>query len=305
MKKRNSALFVLLILSTSFLILLIDMYHTRQEKLSLESNDLYSVNHLFVKDTFANIVEDIFEEIKDLNVFISLESENNDEIRGYFSKDYSRQNFPISEGRFFQEEGTDEALIGRAVEINKINDNDYYIYKDKKYKVIGYLGLISPSFLDHTVILNDTNLFPDLKQFLAVDGKEVHKQNAYAEEDFYQKNVGLNRKIGSDFFSPLLYLLSLLVIVSTSIIASYVRMIDLRKENQLRYILGVPFYSRYFRHVRLLLLISAIPIVISAIFSRGVSSVSGILVLQLCLSLTMLTLFLVKEEKELLHGIIL
>ncbi|MGG5357997.1 MULTISPECIES: hypothetical protein [unclassified Enterococcus] len=125
MKKRNSALFVLLILSTSFLILLIDMYHTRQEKLSLESNDLYSVNHLFVKDTFANIVEDIFEEIKDLNVFISLESENNDEIRGYFSKDYSRQNFPISEGRFFQEEGTDEALIGRAVEINKINDNDY------------------------------------------------------------------------------------------------------------------------------------------------------------------------------------
>lgn len=102
MKKKRFFVSTILILCTYLLLIFVSEYQRQQDTLFFESNDLYSTGHLFVKETFQTLIKETFKTSSDLSVFISLESKNSDNVRGYFSKDYSDTHFPLSNGSFFQ-----------------------------------------------------------------------------------------------------------------------------------------------------------------------------------------------------------
>ncbi|MCB5952973.1 hypothetical protein LI951_12925 [Enterococcus sp. BWT-B8] len=312
MKNKNMLISIFLVFSTYFLLTLVNEYHVRQTKLFLESNDLYSIEHLFVKDNFETIVDNTFKDVDDLAVFVPLESNNTDIVRGYFSKDYSNKLFPLSKGKFFSIPNSKEALVGNEVVVVENGGREYYVYNNVSYKVIGYLGYSRPSFLDNSVLINDSAVFDSAKKFLTVDGTKIgNNYKAYYEKkDYYQNNIGLDRKINSDFFSPIIYGLSLVIILMSSVLMAYIVYMDLKKENEVNYILGLSTLKRYSKCSSYLLIISlcaGIPNLLSSYLLRDISVDYYFLTKLFCSEsvflLIIFTVFFVKGEGKLRNGI--
>ncbi|MFD1900864.1 hypothetical protein GQR36_14295 [Enterococcus termitis] len=92
-----------------------------------------------------------------------------------------------------------EAIVGKNVTTTINNADKYYQFNGVNYRVVGTLGLINPSFLDYTVLINDTSLFSNNKSNLVIDGSTIDP-SIYNRKQNYQKNIGIDRKIDSDFF---------------------------------------------------------------------------------------------------------
>lgn len=314
MKKKKFLISTMLILSTYLLIIMVNEYRLTQAKLFLESNKLYSTDHLFVKDTFKSIAEDKFKNSSDLSIFISLDSQNNDEVRGYFSKNYSNDLFPIRKGNFFSKVDSKEALVGKSVHTISKNGDEYYEYDNETYKVIGYLGITNPSFLDNDVLINSNDLFKKKTPFLTIDGKKIitaYQQKA-TEKDAYQDNTGLDRKINSDYFSPLIFTLSLFIAFACTVLIAYISFTDLKKENYINYILGISIFTKYKTNLLYLLSTCIMPILFCVlvlplfrIISIHYLFLFSLFFIQLLLMCFIFTCFFINEERSNLHGVTL
>jgi len=314
MKKQRFLVSNLLILCTYLLLIFVSEYQKQQDKLFFESNDLYSTDHLFVKEPFQTIVKDKFNTSTDLSVFISLESKNNDEVRGYFSKNYSDAHFPIKKGSFFSTSNSKEALIGKDVATVSENDCTYYEYNNVKYKVIGYLGITNPSFLDDSVLINDSSLFNMPTTYLTIDGKKINTiyQDRFGKNNSYQNNMGLDRKVNSDYFSPLIYSLTLFIAIMCTILIAYLIFTDLKKENFIKYILGTATFTTYKSNLFYLLSTCIIPVFFCLLILPLFKIISihyffmfKLFFIQLLLMCFSFTCFFIKEERSNLHGVIL
>ncbi|MEI5989371.1 hypothetical protein A5881_000859 [Enterococcus termitis] len=314
MKKQRFLISNVLILCTYLLLIFVNQYQRQQDKLFFESNDLYSTDHLFVKETFQTIVEDKFKASDDLSIFIPLESKNNDEVRGYFSKNYSEQHFPIKNGSFFSASNSKEALIGKDVATISENNCTYYQYNNDQYKVIGYLGLTNPSFLDNSVLINDSSLFSMPTTYLAIDGRKINTiyQDTFGKNDSYQKNMGLDRKVNSDYFSPLIYSLTLFIVIMSTVLIAYLIFTDLKRENCIKYILGTSTFTKYKSNLFYLLSTCIIPVIfcllilpLFKIISIQYFFIFKFLFIHLLLMCFSFTCFFIKEERSNLHGVIL
>lgn len=312
MKKKRFFVSTILILCTYLLLIFVSEYQRQQDTLFFESNDLYSTDHLFVKETFQTLIKETFKTSSDLSVFISLESKNNDNVRGYFSKDYSDTHFPLSNGSFFSTSNTKEALVGKEVATVSENDCTYYEYNNKKYKVIGYLGITKPSFLEESVLINDSSLFNMPTTYLTIDGKKINTiyYDRFGKNNSYQKNMGLDRKVNSDYFSPLIYSLTLFIAIVCTVLIAYLIFTDLKKENFIKYILGTSTLKKYKSSLFYLLSTCIIPMFFCLLILPLFQLISihyffmyKLFLEQLLLMCFSFTCFFIKEERSNLHGV--
>lgn len=102
MTKKNIFIIFIVMCSSILLLISVGTFDKRQQNLFFESNDLYTQNHVFVKDNLEMILTKTFQDVPDLSVFLTMESENDDQVRAYTAKDYGSQQFPISKGNFFK-----------------------------------------------------------------------------------------------------------------------------------------------------------------------------------------------------------
>lgn len=181
--------------------------------------------------------------------------------------------------------------------------------------MIGYLGTTTPSFLDQSVLINDLKLMKTTdKAFFAVDGSQITEKHhlQYAKADHYQNNVGLDRKINSDFFSPLLVYFSTVIIFLCNVLIAYTLSQDLSQQNKVTYLLGDTTIKRLLNNSSYLLTIYLVAASIALGLSQWLIISQGtlfgnlkVIVWQLLVIMVVFLVFFVRGEKELHHGMVL
>ncbi|MFD2307078.1 hypothetical protein [Enterococcus termitis] len=309
MKKSSILIASLIIFALYILTFFVTEYQSQQTKLAFESNDLYSSKHVFINSTFEEIMGNKkIKNISDLSIFIPLESNNEEKIKGYYSNNYSKNQFPLRNGRFFLTKNSKEAIVGKNVTTTINNADKYYQFNGVNYRVVGTLGLINPSFLDYTVLINDTSLFSNNKSNLVIDGSTIDP-SIYNRKQNYQKNIGIDRKIDSDFFSPIIYSLSGIIIIISTILVAYIQFLELKKEDLIKFILGEATISRYLSSIKYLVCICILSFSLVLVFlvltNSAISNYSllfELLLIQFILFLATFSILFCKEERKMLFG---
>lgn len=205
-------------------------------------------------------------------------------------------------------------MVGKDVVTISENACTYYEYNNQKYNVIGYLGITNPSFLDDSVLINDSSLFNTPTNYLAIDGKKINTnyQDRFGKNNSYQNNMGLDRKVNSDYFSPLIYSLTLVIAIMCTVLIAYLIFTDLKKENYIKYILGTSTFIKYKSNLFYLLSTCIFPVFSCLLILPFFKIISihyfftfNLFLIQLLLMCFSFTCFFIKEERSNLHGVIL
>lgn len=219
---RKALLTGFLLLLLSMLTLALHLYSFRQQALTLEGNNILSVNSFQVDGIAVDVLGSLSGDASDVRIFKQLTDDGN--IRAIMALKYSEVAIPIHAGEQFDRE-THTALVGSRVTLKQQGAHLYYSFDGQDYKVVGYLGLNADSLLSNDVLINDPNLFSlSTSEPLTVDGegalKAFMKNNPGQAIPMLQQDS--NRRTNIDFVSPMLIIfgacISLLGVVATGIL---------------------------------------------------------------------------------------
>ena len=194
----QTIILVLIILSFLFIV---NLFQSRVENLKIERNSLYTDDVLIVNATFDYLIEAMQNSSKTYRLF-GLLSESREDVRAYYTNDYSLWSPPLHSGRFFSEADTNEAIVGK----NIASLQDYIYFGEKYYIVIGILGASGANYLNDTIILNEISAFSEgTMPYLLLDGDSDFAEiiNQYFDWAYYfeGKNAVL---LEFDFFTPMI-----------------------------------------------------------------------------------------------------
>lgn len=310
MKIKKFALLTSLLTSLSLLLLIANEYNIRQELIIRESNQLRSPNSILLKDTFQNLRDNLVSQSR-TSVLIVIDENPNLRIIGYYTNDFANDILPTNNNQTFSEVNSQEALVGRNIETAQRGDERFFEHNGKEYEVIGYLGLNNPSFLDNTVLINDLSLFPNEITPLIIDGPNVREfaENHSFTEAISQRNIGINRRIDTDFFSPMMYFFSFSLAFIGTVFLAFVVHESFKQQNKLLYILAIPTFKKYLGNLIYILTVSGVTFFLSmlaftsdknlflsyTVFLRFFSA-------QLILLIIAYSLLFIKKEREYAHG---
>ncbi|MBW4828517.1 MAG: hypothetical protein KZY61_11140 [Clostridiaceae bacterium] len=266
MKRGNLFIVISILLCTLILLLTLNYYNVYQNFLIFESNDLYSKNNITVEQSYEDIISN--EKLNDVSfrIFYYIGNDTDGNIRAYFSNDYNSWIPPLKKGRFFRNEDTKEAIVGKNVKLKKIGQNDFFILNDKQYRVIGYFGISENSFLDNSVLINDIDFFKLNDPPYVIDGEEINNVNLKVLRKGYVKDAGIRRVLETDFFTPIILIFSKMIIIGGICLASYLYFLKNRKENFIKHVIGKSRWSNLKRDILFLTILFFICFVIMFIF---------------------------------------
>lgn len=177
---------LLSLLASSFL------YQTEQYKMVLESNQLRSPIFVdFLVDKNPNWQEMLLKEKKPFWILGKLETENAI-VMGISSNHFSELNFPIKSGKFFSGENQDQAIIGEKVPTITEGKTRLFALGNKKYKVIGELGLASNGSLSNVALINDKDILNQAPQ-LSFNAYHLNKETLPLNSSQLGNSKGVER----------------------------------------------------------------------------------------------------------------
>jgi len=233
-----------------FFVLIIAYYAHVQNMLVLESNRLLTENAVRVRidDGGSPQLESL--EGTNYRIFVILHEniETNSRIYAFHTSMPGSWRPPMSEGTFFEENDTREAVVGRHVILEETANGYIYIFNEQAYEVIGFLGLTTPSLLDETVILN-TSYYKLHASELVVDSDNSGALTNVFEGESNHQVRGVLRLLEVDFFTPLILRYSQLISILTIVVIGYLYFLKTKEENMTRHLIGEGRISIFNRNI--------------------------------------------------------
>ena len=235
--KKDYKIETLMILLLVFVLTI--AYYTRiQNMLILESNRLLTNNAVSIQGNDHQI--STLATLNGINyrIFVVLyEANNNRRVYAFYTPSPSSWLPPMSEGDFFSENDTQEAIVGRHVPIEKTVTGNVYFFNDQAYEVIGFLGLTTPSLLDETVLLNTSQYLNTNSELIVDYDRAGVLAGAFGEEASIQARGAL-RLLAVDFFTPLIVAYSQIIAVLAIVVIAYLFFLKIQSENTTRHLIG-------------------------------------------------------------------
>ncbi|WP_312651184.1 hypothetical protein [Aminipila sp.] len=246
MKKYKKYFICVILLGTLLLSVLLEEYQMVEEQLNLEMNRLYS-NNSKVIESLSSINNN--NELQQYSFRVFGEFQEDPFVRSYYSNDYTSWKPLLKEGRFFDKADTREAVVGKNVKLEEEKNEKYYLYNGKKYKVIGYWGIVKSSFMDDQILLNDSSYFTDknIKTVLGTKNIQIFEENNVKFLDVPIKDIWnpINDQFFTEWIIKLSNWLSILVFILSGIIIS----LGFKKETEIKYLIGVTKYKIWLKQL--------------------------------------------------------
>lgn len=246
MKKYKKYFICVILLGTLLLSVLLEEYQMVEEQLNLEMNRLYS-NNSKVIESLSSINNN--NELQQYSFRVFGEFQEDPFVRSYYSNDYTSWKPLLKEGRFFDKADTREAVVGKNVKLEEEKNEKYYLYNGKKYKVIGYWGIVKSSFMDDQILLNDSSYFADknIKTVLDTKNIQIFEENNVKFLDVPIKDIWnpINDQFFTEWIIKLSNWLSILVFILSGIIIS----LGFKKETEIKYLIGVTKYKIWLKQL--------------------------------------------------------
>ena len=233
---RNSKTDILMVLLLAF-VLMIAYYRNIQEMLILESNHLLTGNEVVLIND-ERLTE--YESLNGINyrMFITLQEVDSSRIYAFYAVSPSRWSPPMSEGSFFSQNNTQEAVVGRGVEIEETAYGYVYNFNGQTYQVIGVLGLTTPSPLDEVVLLNTSSYIEKPGLVVTLDYDRGGVLDIYLDHIGARQARGVSTLLEVDFFTPLIVMYSWIIMILMVMVIGYLSFLKFEAENAVRYLVG-------------------------------------------------------------------
>ncbi|QOR34675.1 hypothetical protein IMX26_14550 [Clostridium sp. 'deep sea'] len=251
------------ILTVTFILLLMcyeNQFQNVHNALILESNDLFSPHHLLADNSVALEWNNLQNKQDNFRVFGLIEKSVRYTVMSIYSTDYTEFKPPLHSGISFSRPNSQEAVVGRDVQTITIDNKEYFYYHDKKYRVIGKIGISEDSPLKKHVLINDTALLNKPSIPLVFDGNNIKNITWLKGQSFETK--GVERWFNLTFISKLINWTVLIVIIGASALAAYFFEIATCEANLLRYQTGVNLKNILLRGLIMLTTTTLISIII-------------------------------------------
>lgn len=236
-----------------FILILLNLHYQLQQDLYvLESNNLKSRENIVFK-TKDNL--DWFNKIENSNENLWVISERKNEkfvLLNLYSPNIKDIKLPISSGKNFKFENSMEALVGKNIQVSNKDNNKYFEYASKKYKVIGTLGISENSPLSNVVLINEVELLRK-EEILILNGEGIEKIGINKAEQ--GENKGVERLLGITKFSRLINLSVTSISIISTVLWIYFFCFTRQNKYRIYRILGVRDIKIYFMELKILLLI--------------------------------------------------
>lgn len=236
-----------------FILILLNLHYQLQQDLYvLESNNLKSRENIVFK-TKDNL--DWFNKIENSNENLWVISERKNEkfvLLNLYSPNIKDIKLPISSGKNFKFENSMEALVGKNIQVSNKDNNKYFEYASKKYKVIGTLGISENSPLSNVVLINEVELLRK-EEILTLNGEGIEKIGINKAEQ--GENKGVERLLGITKFSRLINLSVTSISIISTVLWIYFFCFTRQNKYRIYRILGVRDIKIYFMELKILLLI--------------------------------------------------
>lgn len=305
----DEKILILIFIIISILLISISSYLSETYKIQCMSQGYYSSNTIYFRNESNNNLN--IEQIKSIinNSIFFKELDLNYDIRGiiYSGKILMPE---IKEGRFFEEadfnSGKKLAVIGSEFNnnIQKIENEEYVIFNNDKYKIIGIMGYKQKSTLDRACFLTLDNSLLNTPGTFAIDGENNNNViSAYNKISKYlDSNIQIDREINSlnKFFNLEKYNISMFctLIISFLLTTISISLYWIKRRNReiavLRLVgyndirISLSIFTRYFKLVHIALLFGFIIGIIGILIlgynlSVSILVVSYLLVLLCCI----------------------
>lgn len=230
------------LMSLLMVFVVIIAYYTHvQSMLILESNRLLTANAINIRIDDESIPQ--LEALNGINyrIFGVLHEtvDTNSRIYAFYTSIPGSWSPPMSEGTFFKENDTQEAVVGRHVTLEETANGYFYIFNGQAYEVIGFLGLTTPSLLDETVLINTSfySLYANSVEWIADSDSSGVLAHVFEEASNNQIR-GVLRLLEVDFFTPFIIRYSQMINLLTIVVIGYLYFLKTKSENMIRYLVG-------------------------------------------------------------------
>jgi len=230
---------ILMILLLVF-VFTISYYQQIQSMLILESNRLLTGNAVSIQGNDTQMLE--LENLKNISyrIFVILHEDinNNSSVYAFYTPLPGSWLPPMSEGAFFEENNTQEAVVGRNVTVEETATGYVYFFDGQAYEVVGFLGLTTPSLLDDTVLINSGYNLSNTEHEIIVDYDRANVLVRYFGEEAIIQTRGVLRLLATDFFTPFIVIYSQIITILTVMVIGYLYFLKTQPENTIRYLIG-------------------------------------------------------------------
>lgn len=237
MKYRKIFPFILIISCIFFLILCGEKFQFVQDMLILESNNLFSPNHVLADKSINSVWKSVQTTYDDFHVFGLLEKTSNQTVMAFYATNYSKLKPPIKSGIFFTIPDSKEVVVGENIKTSIRNGMEYFNYKNESYLVIGKLGISNNSPLKNYILINDSSLLEEPYIHLIFDGVNIGKITWLKSKPM--ENKGVVRWFNISFVSKWIKWVTWLVIAFASSLAAYSYGIATKETRLMRFQIGV------------------------------------------------------------------
>ncbi|MER0123572.1 hypothetical protein ABPH35_07650 [Streptococcus sp. ZJ93] len=180
--------------------------------------------------------------------------DGNTEVLDILANDWSKISFPLKTGRLLPKNDVSTALVGQSVETIIEEGREYVICFDRRYEVIGRIGMLDNSPLSNTVIIS-------VRQFLFSDG-EVSLNGDFGDSRLVDlgevgDNRGIERLLSLSKFSLLIQAGTIVLVSLSTIIWSHFIIQKKCTCYRIYYLLGKDYQSIYRKELFKLFLINS------------------------------------------------
>lgn len=237
MKLKKMIPFILIVTCIYFLIFYENQFQYKQKLLILESNNLFTSQHVFADSSVNSVWKKHKNSHDNFRVFGLLERSTKQTIMAFYTTDYSKFLPPMKSGSFFLSPDSKEAIVGESVNTSIENGIEYFIYRGVKYKVIGELGISDNSPLKKYVLINDSSLIEKYNKQLIFDGKETQKITWLKGKVMESK--GIERWFNINFLLRWIKMTTMIVIICSSVLAAYFFTVATKEIRCIRFQIGI------------------------------------------------------------------
>ena len=249
MKKYNKFfIYGLLVLGLLIFHQVFSTFLFNQELILIESNRMLSTSHIRINENKELIKERLdrvdFWQLREIEY-------GNFKIYVINSANPSEVILPLNSGVGFNSTYQLEAVIGRNIETQMIDNYEWVYFNENFYKVTGVLGMLENSPLNNTMILNDPILFDELAHDVTIiDSRDsLVLDTLRSDYNLDQFNIGLERMFQISEFILISENLGILLIFCVSIIIGLKFSMITFVSNYIKYQMGFSFVKAVFKNL--------------------------------------------------------
>ena len=132
-----------------------------------------------------------------------------------------------------------QALVGINVK-NNLENEDYIVFGDIKYEVVGILGTNYPSSLDNLTLINKINETLPIERVVidTENPRDIENVAQLFNVSVFNENRALSRFLNSDIFKQLIMINVVIILVILIVISGYLYFNLYKKNDYVLYLLG-------------------------------------------------------------------